>query len=173
MPVPLPQRTHSTWGEVADTQARHQHKEGDKRSTPHVFNLAQTEPLILSSNFDLKSKARKIGPRWSSIPKLGEFIMRRISAFLQALLFTTLLFAGLYLLFVGSSNKSQSEVAMLLAGAVCITLSAMTLVSAVRSTLWHRQMRRHSPPNHGEDAHFGDGPAKIGPPSEASQSFPE
>jgi hypothetical protein len=70
--------------------------------------------------------------------------MRRISTFFEAILFTALLFAGLYLLFVGSANKSTSEVAMLLGGAVCLTLSVITLVSAVRSILWHRHMLRHS-----------------------------
>lgn len=131
-----------------------------------MFNTAQTEPLIVSCNFDLRSKGWKTGSRWG-------FIMRRISTSFEVILSTALLFAGLYLLFVGSSNKSPSEVATLLGGAVCITLSTMTLVSAVRSILWHRHIVRHSQPNHGEDAHFGNGPAKIGPPSETSQSFPQ
>ena len=46
----------------------------------------------------------------------------------------------------GSSDKSPNEVAILLGGAVCFTLGAMTLVSAVRSILWHRRMLRHSIP---------------------------
>ena len=98
--------------------------------------------------------------------------MRRISTFFEVILSATFLFAGLYLLFVGSSNKSSSELAMVLVGAVGITLSAMTLLSAVRSILWHRHMMRHSVPNNRQHAHFGNGPAKIGPSSEASQSFP-
>jgi len=75
--------------------------------------------------------------------------MRRISTFFEVLLSVTLLFAGLYLLFVGSSNKSASEATVLLGGAVCVALSGMTLVSAVRSILWHRHMMRHSLANHG------------------------
>jgi hypothetical protein len=76
--------------------------------------------------------------------------MKRISTFFEIILSVTLLFGGLYLLFMGSANKSPSEAAMLLGGAVCTTLSAMTLVSAVRSILWHRHMMRHSLQNHGE-----------------------
>jgi hypothetical protein len=35
---------------------------------------------------------------------------------------------------------------MLIGGAVCFTLGVMTLISAVRSILWHRRMLRHSSP---------------------------
>jgi hypothetical protein len=35
---------------------------------------------------------------------------------------------------------------MLIGGAVCFTLGMMTLVSAVRSILWHRRMLRNSIP---------------------------
>jgi len=70
--------------------------------------------------------------------------MKRVSTFFEIILSATLLFLGLYLLYGGSSNKSVSEPAMLIGGAVCITLSAMTLVSAVRSILWHRRMLRRS-----------------------------
>jgi len=76
--------------------------------------------------------------------------MRRISTFFEVILSAALLLAGLYLLSIGSSNKSQNEAVMLLGGAVCIPLSVMTLVAAVRSILWHRHMMRHSLPSHGE-----------------------
>ena len=46
----------------------------------------------------------------------------------------------------GGANKSLSEAAMLIGGAACSTLGVMTLVSAVRSILWHRRMLRHSIP---------------------------
>jgi hypothetical protein len=41
---------------------------------------------------------------------------------------------------------------MLIGGAVCFTLGVMTLVSAVRSILWHRRMLRHSIPKDYLDA---------------------
>ncbi len=55
---------------------------------------------------------------------------------------------GLYMLHEGSSSKSPGEAAILIGGAVCFTLGVMTLVSAVRSILWHRRMLRQSVPNH-------------------------
>ena len=74
--------------------------------------------------------------------------MRRISTLFEAILSATLLILGLYLLLEGSSNRSSSEAAILIFGAVCFALGVMTLVSAVRSILWHRHMLRHSGPNH-------------------------
>jgi hypothetical protein len=73
--------------------------------------------------------------------------MKRISTFFEITLSASLLTLGLYMLHEGSSNKSPSEAAMLIGGAVCFTLGVMTLVSAVRSILWHRRMVRHSMPN--------------------------
>ncbi len=73
--------------------------------------------------------------------------MRRISTLFEAILSTTLLIFGLYMLHEGSSNKSPSEAVVPIGGAVCFTLGVMTLVSAVRSILWHRRMLRHSMPN--------------------------
>jgi hypothetical protein len=56
----------------------------------------------------------------------------------------------------GASNNSASEAAILIGGAVCFTLGMMTLVSAVRSILWHRNMLRHSTPDHSQyDAAHG------------------
>jgi len=70
--------------------------------------------------------------------------MRRIATFFEIIVSVTLFILGLYLLYVGSSNQSVSEAAILIGGAVCLTLGVMTLVSAVRSILWHRRMLRHS-----------------------------
>ena len=73
--------------------------------------------------------------------------MRRISTLFESLLSSALGILGLYMLHEGSSDKSPSEAAILIGGAVCFTLGVMTLVSAVRSILWHRKMLRHSMPN--------------------------
>jgi hypothetical protein len=74
--------------------------------------------------------------------------MRRISTLFEIILSATLLVLGLYMLYEGSSNKSASAPAVLIGGAVCFTLSVITLFSAVRSILWHRRMLRHSMPKH-------------------------
>jgi hypothetical protein len=74
----------------------------------------------------------------------GGFSMKRISTLFEIILCATLLVLGLYLLYEGTSNKSGSEAAILIGGAVCFTLSVMTLIFAVRSILWHRRMLRHS-----------------------------
>jgi len=70
--------------------------------------------------------------------------MKRISTLFEIIVSAALLFLGLYMLYEGSSNKSSNEAAILIGGAVCFTLSIMTLVSAVKSLLWHRRMLRHS-----------------------------
>jgi len=70
--------------------------------------------------------------------------MRKIATFFEIVVSATLLAFGLYLLHEGSSNQSVSEGPILIGGAVCLTLGVMTLVSAVRSILWHRRMLRHS-----------------------------
>ena len=74
--------------------------------------------------------------------------MRKISTLFEVILSATLLILGLYLLLEGSSNRSSGEAAILICGAVCCALGVMTLVSAIRSILWHRFMLRHSSPNH-------------------------
>ena len=71
----------------------------------------------------------------------------RIWTLFEVIVAATLLFLGFYLLDVGSSNKAASEGEILM-GAVCFTLSIITLVSAVRSIIWHRHMLRHSMRNH-------------------------
>jgi hypothetical protein len=73
--------------------------------------------------------------------------MRRVSTLFEVVLSATLLILGLYMLREGSSNQSSSAAAILIGGAVCFTLGVMTLVSAVRSILWHRRMLRHSMSN--------------------------
>ena len=78
--------------------------------------------------------------------------MKRISTFFEVILSITLLFLGLYMLYEGSLNKSASEAATLIGGAVCFVLSAMAMVSAVRSILWHRHMLRHSMHNYDVDS---------------------
>jgi hypothetical protein len=67
----------------------------------------------------------------------------RIWTLFEVVVAATLLLLGLYLLDAGSSNKAASE-GQVLIGAVCFALSIMTLVSAVRSIIWHRHMLRHS-----------------------------
>jgi hypothetical protein len=78
--------------------------------------------------------------------------VKRVSTPFETILSAAMLFLGLYLLYEGSSNRSTTASAILIGGAVCLTLSLMTLVSAVRSILWHRRMLRHSAPNHGLDS---------------------
>jgi hypothetical protein len=78
--------------------------------------------------------------------------MRRISTFFEIILSATLLVLGLYMLYEGSLNKSASESAILIGGAVCFTLAVMTLFSAIRSILWHRRMVRRSIPHHDLDS---------------------
>jgi hypothetical protein len=82
--------------------------------------------------------------------------MRRISTPFEVILSATLLVLGLYMLYEGSSTKSASEAAMLIGGAVCFTVSVMTLFSAVRSILWHRRMVRHSLNHDLDSAAHGD-----------------
>jgi len=75
--------------------------------------------------------------------------MRRRTTLFEAILSATLLILGIYLLYEGISTRSPSESAILIGGAFFFTLGMMTLVSAIRSILWHRHMLRHSPPKHG------------------------
>ena len=70
--------------------------------------------------------------------------MKRISTLFEIILSATLLVPGLYMLYEGSSNKSPSEAAVLIGGAVCFTLSVMSLSFAAKSILWHRRMLRRS-----------------------------
>jgi len=79
---------------------------------------------------------------------VGGLFMRRISTAFEVILSLTLLILGLYMLYEGSLNKSASVTAILIGGAVCLTLSVMTLTSAVKSILWHRRMLRHAMPKH-------------------------
>jgi hypothetical protein len=70
--------------------------------------------------------------------------MRRIWTLFEIIVSATFLALGLYMLYEGSSNKSATEAATLIGGAVCSTLAVMTLFSAIRSILWHRHMVRHA-----------------------------
>ena len=78
--------------------------------------------------------------------------MRRIPTTFEVLVSAILLFLGLYMLNEGSSTKSTNAPATLIGGAVFFTLSAMNLIFAVRSILWHRRMLRGAKFNHGLDA---------------------
>jgi hypothetical protein len=82
--------------------------------------------------------------------------VRRIWTLLEVMMSAILLFTGLYMLHDGSLNKSKNETAILIGGAFCFSLSLITLVSAVRSFLWHRHMRRHAMPDHHLDAGRAD-----------------
>jgi hypothetical protein len=78
--------------------------------------------------------------------------MRRITTAFEIILSATLLILGIFMLYEGSLNKSTSEAAILIGGAVFFTLSVMTLASAVKSILWHRRMLRHSMANRNLDS---------------------
>jgi membrane protein implicated in regulation of membrane protease activity len=73
--------------------------------------------------------------------------MKRISTLFEITVSAALLLLGLYMLYEGGLNMSTNEAAILIGGAVCFTLSIMTLVSAVKCLLWHRRMQRHSMPD--------------------------
>jgi hypothetical protein len=78
--------------------------------------------------------------------------MKRISTLFEIILSVTLFVLGLYLLYQGGSNKSANEGPIVIGGAVCFTLGVMTLISAVRSIIWHQRMLRQSMPNHDLDS---------------------
>jgi hypothetical protein len=66
--------------------------------------------------------------------------IKRVWSFLEIVISTTLLIAGLFMLQEGVANNSTGAVAMLILGAVFITLSVISLIYAIRSLLWHRYM---------------------------------
>jgi len=82
--------------------------------------------------------------------------MKRISTFFEIILSATLLVLGLFMLQEGISSKSTSVPAILVGGAVFLTVSVMTLFSAVRSILWHRRMVRNSLNHDLDGAAHGD-----------------
>ena len=77
--------------------------------------------------------------------------MKRIWTSLEVLISAGLLVLGLYMLFEGILNKSTNEAGIVIGGAVCFTLGVTTLISAVRSILWHRRMMQHAMPDRGLD----------------------
>jgi hypothetical protein len=81
----------------------------------------------------------------------GRLLVRRISTPCEAILSATLLILGIFMLYEASSINSASETASLIGGAVCFALGMMTLVSAIRSILWHRHMLRQSTANRDMD----------------------
>lgn len=70
--------------------------------------------------------------------------IKRVWTFLEIVISTTLLVAGLFMLQEGIANNSTGAVAMLILGAVFITLSVISLIYAIRSLLWHRYMQQLS-----------------------------
>lgn len=71
----------------------------------------------------------------------GLIDMRRVPAPLEIIGYAVLSIAGLILLYEGTTDQSGG---LLVAGAFCITLGLLTLVYAIRNTLWHRRMQRQS-----------------------------
>ena len=76
--------------------------------------------------------------------------MRRIPATVEILMSVALLSVGLYLLDDGSLNKAANEPTILISAAVCLALSLITFIAAVRSMLWHRHIVKHATPHHGQ-----------------------
>ena len=74
---------------------------------------------------------------------------KRVWSFLEIVLSATLLVAGLFTLQEGIASRSTGAVAMLISGAVIITLAAIGLINAIRSLLWHRYMLQVSKPGPG------------------------
>jgi hypothetical protein len=71
---------------------------------------------------------------------------KRVWTFLEIIISTTLLVAGLFMLQEGIANKSTGAVAMLILGAAFTTLAAVSLIYAIRSLLWRRYMLQVAKP---------------------------
>jgi divalent metal cation (Fe/Co/Zn/Cd) transporter len=71
---------------------------------------------------------------------------KRVWTFLEIIISTMLLVAGLFMLQEGIANKSTGAVAMLILGATFATLAAVSLIYAIRSLLWHRYMLQVAKP---------------------------
>ena len=65
--------------------------------------------------------------------------MRRVPAPLEITGYAGLVIAGLIMLYEGTTDQSAG---LVVGGAFCITLGLLTLVYAIRNTLWHRGMLR-------------------------------
>lgn len=72
--------------------------------------------------------------------------MRRISVTVAIVISVASLNLGLYLL--DDLNKTANESVFLVSAAVCLALSLITVIAAVRSMLWHRYMRKHATPHY-------------------------
>jgi hypothetical protein len=72
--------------------------------------------------------------------------MRRVSATFEILISVASLSLGLYLL--DDLNKAANESAFLISAAVCLALSLIALIAAVRSMLWRRHMLNHETPHY-------------------------
>jgi hypothetical protein len=67
--------------------------------------------------------------------------MRRVPAPLEIIGYVALPITGGILIYVGTTDQL---VGFLICGAFCIPLGLITLVYAIRNTLWHRDMKRRS-----------------------------
>lgn len=67
--------------------------------------------------------------------------MKRVATPLEILGCVLMLILGLFLLYDGTTNQAA---AILIGGAICLTLGVTLLVPAVRNFRWHRRMLRDS-----------------------------
>ncbi|HMI54292.1 MAG TPA: hypothetical protein VK525_22475 [Candidatus Saccharimonadales bacterium] len=67
-----------------------------------------------------------------------------MTTILEVVTSAALLVAGFYWLYDGSQNKTASGPMAVIAGAFCLAVSIVMLVSAVKSILWHRQALKHA-----------------------------
>jgi hypothetical protein len=132
----------------------HQPGNGTGIANPRCGCGSKTKKAYSKPVFRKFSKAEAL-LRLGVSPNKGAFPMRRISTFFESILSATLLFLGVFMLYEGSLDKTASDSAILIGGAVCSTLGVMTLFAAVTSILWHRRMKKHSLSNHdlGNAAH--------------------
>lgn len=69
---------------------------------------------------------------------------RRVWTLFEMLVSIGLMGGGSYLLVLGMANKTATDSLMVLAAALCMTMGGLTLGSAIRSLLWHREMLRRA-----------------------------
>ena len=70
--------------------------------------------------------------------------MNRIVTVFEVVTSVALSTAGFYTLYDGSQNKTANGPILVIAGAVCLTVSIVMLVSAAKSIFWHRQILKHA-----------------------------
>lgn len=74
--------------------------------------------------------------------------MKRVATPLEILGCVLMLILGLFLLYDGTINQAP---AILIGGAICLTLGVTLLVPAVRNFRWHRRMLHDSLPDQKTD----------------------